>query len=122
MSDHAKRLRNTLGGVSVPEHMHGDNLAILLCSSFEDPDGEQDENGWTEAATDGCDKTLDAIHAHYADRIEALEAALLAADELARAVDHERNMVYQDMGLQMKVSDAVDAALLAYRKATGGAG
>ena len=111
MGDLVRRLRNTLGGVSVPENMHGDNLAILLCSFFEDADGEQDESGWTEAATDGCDKTLDAIHAHYAPRIEALEAALLAADELAQSA---HNTIHDDADTSL-----VDA-LAAYRRATGG--
>ena len=77
MSDElVKRLRHTLGSVSVDEHMHGDNLAILLCSFYEDAEGEIDDNGWTEVAVTGCERTLDAIHAHYADRIEALEAAI----------------------------------------------
>ena len=82
MSDLVKRLRHTLGSVSVDEHMHGDNLAILLCSFYEDAEGEIDDNGWTEVAVTGCERTLDAIHAHYADRIEALEAALAQIDAL----------------------------------------
>ena len=60
------------------------------------------------------------IAADEKKRADDAEAALQAADELARAVDHERNMACQDMALQMKVADAVDSALAAYRKARGG--
>ena len=67
MSIELIRLRLRLGGVSVPDHMHGDNLAILLATFYEDADGVIDENGWTELALEATEKTLDAIHAHYAD-------------------------------------------------------
>ncbi|QDP48427.1 MAG: hypothetical protein Tp118SUR00d2C21406231_43 [Prokaryotic dsDNA virus sp.] len=52
-------------------------------------------------------------------RVPDLEAALLAADELAAAIDQERNMVCQDFDAQAKSAAAVDEALAAYRKATG---
>jgi hypothetical protein len=67
MTDELIRLRLRLGSVSVPEHMHGDNLAILLATFYEDADGDIDENGWTELALEATEMTLDAIHAHYAD-------------------------------------------------------
>jgi hypothetical protein len=77
MDDIVKRLNARLGGVEVPDAMHGDNLAIVLCSFYEDAEGEQDDNGWTEAATKNCEATLEAIRQHYAplgDRIAELEA------------------------------------------------
>ena len=40
-----------------------------------------------------------------------------AADALADAVAHERNMVCQDIGMQQDVAQAVDDALTAYRLA-----
>lgn len=46
--------------------------------------------------------------------------ALLAANELARAVDDQRNMVCQDFGLQQRADEAVDTALAAYRRAIAG--
>lgn len=78
MDDLVKRLNARLGGVEVPDAMHGDNLAIVLCSFYEDAEGEQDDNGWTEAATKNCEATLEAIRQHYAPlgaRIEEWEAA-----------------------------------------------
>lgn len=65
-----ERAGDRLGGVSI-ERMEGDNLAITLCSHFDDPDQEMDETGWTEAAVDGCDETLSAIRAHYTAAITA---------------------------------------------------
>ena len=52
-----------------------------------------------------------------AARISALEDALAKADELAGAVDHERNMVCQDFGMQQKCAETVDSTLTAYRQA-----
>lgn len=57
-----------------------------------------------------------AAIAHSAD----FARALIAADELVRAVVHEREMPCQDMGLQIEASSAVDAALATYRKAVEG--
>lgn len=44
---------------------------------------------------------------------------LKAADQLADAIDHERNMVCQDIGMQMEVSEKVEVALAVYRKMRG---
>ena len=43
-----------------------------LCSHFDDPDQEQDDNVWGEAATQGYDETLDAILARYVTAIRAI--------------------------------------------------
>jgi hypothetical protein len=69
-------LRDTLGGITCPEVMHGDNLAIVLCTAFDDSGPTDEETGWSVSAIEGCNATLSAIHAHYAPRIAALEAAL----------------------------------------------
>jgi hypothetical protein len=77
------KLRAALGGVSLSE-MQGDNLAIALCTFFENPDQEEDEEThWTPDAIKGCDRTLDAIHAHYAAYIAELENKV-EAENLAR--------------------------------------
>ena len=77
-------LQERLGGVEVPETMHGDNLAILLCSFFEDAEGEINDNGWTDAAIAGQDAVLTAIRAHYEPAfrtITALRAQLAKAEQ-----------------------------------------
>ena len=78
MSRTLRELRETLPGVQA-QTMQGDNLAILLASFFEPgiEDDELDDSGtWRQGAIDAADQVLDAIHAHYSDRIEKLEAAL----------------------------------------------
>ena len=50
-----------------------------------------------------------------ADRIEELEARVAAADKLAEAVTHEREMVCQDFGMQQDAAPAVHNALSAYQ-------
>ncbi len=61
---------------------------------------------------------FEAEHKRRIARVPDLERALLAAEELAAAVSHERNMVCQDLGMQLQASEAVEAALAAYREAT----
>lgn len=81
----ADKLRERLGGVSSPE-MNGDNLAITLCSHFDDPDDEDgaDDSGWSTAAVNGCNSTLDAIHALYL-------ATLTAREEIIAGLTGERD-------------------------------
>ncbi|CDP50667.1 hypothetical protein [Devosia sp. DBB001] len=69
-------LRQHIGGVSV-DLFGGDNLAIFLVSEFEPriKNKTLDESGtWKQGAIDATNLVLDAIHAHYAPTIEALEA------------------------------------------------
>lgn len=79
MTDIVKLTSERLGGVTTPR-MEGDNLAVLLCSVFENPDQEVDEEtGWTLDAVTGCNEVLDAIREHYrplADTIEQLRARI----------------------------------------------
>lgn len=55
-------------------------------------------------------------------RLPDLEAKYIAlkeaADELAESMSHERNMVCQDIGMQLDASSRVDAALARYREAS----
>ena len=45
------------------EAMNGDNLAVTLCSYFEDADdtSEPDDNGWSQSATDAYDEIKQEI-------------------------------------------------------------
>lgn len=76
------------------------------------------EATWTEGkgCEHGCDDVaeLKADVKRQAARIAHLEARIAAADALAEAVNHEQNMVCQDMGKQLDASLAVDEALAAY--------
>lgn len=55
--------------------MGGDNLAIVLCSHFDNPDQPQDdETGWSEDATRGYDEVKAAIAAHFAPILSRLNA------------------------------------------------
>ena len=53
-------------------------------------------------------------------RIDALERQAKAADALAEAVTHEREMVCQDFGMQQDAATAVHNALAAYTAAKEG--
>jgi len=66
--------QSKLGHVSI-DAMNGDNLAVTLCSHFDDGEGDEDENGWTPAASDGCDDTLKAIHAVYVAALARVKAS-----------------------------------------------
>lgn len=60
-----KRIDASLGGITTPR-MNGDNLAVLLCSYFDNPDQpNEDETGWTADAMAGCEEVLAAIRLHY---------------------------------------------------------
>lgn len=78
-----ERLNERLGGVETPM-MQGDNLAVMLCSFFDNPDQEpgcDDDCGWTADALAGCNEVLEATRAHYAPlatAITTLEAELAA--------------------------------------------
>ncbi len=75
------RLRERLGSIQT-ECMNGDNLAVTLCTSFENYEQEtSDETGWTPDAEAGCTQVLDAIHAHYAAEIERLTRELAQANK-----------------------------------------
>lgn len=59
------KLGKSIGGIKTPR-MEGDNLAIVLCGHFDNPEQEDDgETGWTPDATAGCDEVLAAIRKHY---------------------------------------------------------
>ena len=63
--DTIRRLGESVGGIRTPR-MEGDNLAVILCSYFDNPDqAVDDELGWTPDAVAGCDEVLAAIRLHY---------------------------------------------------------
>jgi len=58
-----QRANDRLPGIEVPA-MKGDNLAVILCSAFDDG-GEEDDSGWSDAASEGYKQTIAAIREHY---------------------------------------------------------
>lgn len=70
MGRRIEQVRYRIGGVEIDE-MEGDNLAITLCSAFDDPDDEVGENGWTERATTCHDKIMSLVHAQYVAAMNA---------------------------------------------------
>jgi Flp pilus assembly protein TadB len=75
------------------------------------------ERIWAEPGMPGY---LDEVSPTYTVgyiRADLHDALVKAADELAEAVDQERNMVCQDIGMQLKVSEVVYAALTYYKQA-----
>ena len=82
-----QKYRNLLGSVGVgePTVLTADNIAIVLCTYFEDlpecpKDDEDSETGWSKWAMQETDKVLDIaldeIIMPLVDRIEVLEAQL----------------------------------------------
>jgi hypothetical protein len=79
------------------------------------------EAGTPDLAAAYCDWGLYSANQVFADcarqaRVPDMEAALIAADELARAIDKEELTA---MKWAVSISDEVQKALAAYRKATG---
>jgi len=70
----ADELRTSLGWVEIAGEE--DNLAIMLCTVFDDGGPEDSDTGWSEAAVAGYEKTRDAIHAHYASALAARDARI----------------------------------------------
>ena len=73
----AKAVIARLADIETPQ-MKGDNLAVTLCSYFENPDQDEGEHGWTPDAIKGYDDVMAAIKEHL--------APLAAAPDLARLV------------------------------------
>lgn len=66
-----KKANERLPGVETPL-MRGDNLAVCLCSFFDDGDKEtEDDTGWSEAARRGYEEVIAAIRRHYTNTIRA---------------------------------------------------
>jgi len=74
----ADELRASLGWVEIAGEE--DNLAIMLCTVFDDGGPEDSDTGWSEAAVAGYEKTRDAIHAHYASALAARDARIAALE------------------------------------------
>lgn len=70
-----ERAIERLAGIST-ERMEGDNLAILLCSHFENPDQEvEDDTGWTPDAVEGFHEVEKAFREHFAPILATLSAS-----------------------------------------------
>lgn len=65
-----KKACDTVMGIETPM-MRGDNLAVTLCSYFEDIEGEPDDNGWHPRAIEGCDQVKRGIEQHFLKAIDA---------------------------------------------------
>ena len=67
-----ERLIDRIMSLSTPM-MEGDNLAIVLCSFFENPEQDVcDDTGWTDAATTGYEEVRAAIQDHFSPILAAL--------------------------------------------------
>lgn len=59
-----------LGGIETTL-MHGDNLAVTLCTHFDDGADSDDDTGWSPSAIAGYQEVTDAICEHYTAAIRA---------------------------------------------------
>lgn len=82
------------------EAMNGDNLAVTLCSHFDDPDGgELDDNGWSQAATDAYDEIKAEIAGKFVPVREAI-AAFARHRQQAEREEEEAHKIGIDEGRQ----------------------
>lgn len=65
-----KKACETVMGIETPM-MKGDNLAIMICTHFEDREGEPDDNGWHPKAIEGHDQVKLKIEQHFLQAIDA---------------------------------------------------
>lgn len=65
-----KKACETVMGIETPM-MGGDNLAIMICTHFEDIEGETDDNGWHPKAIEGHDQVKLKIEQHFLQAIDA---------------------------------------------------
>lgn len=72
------------------------------------------ERIWAEPGMPGYLDEASATYTVEYIRSDLHAELMLAADDLADAVDQERNMTCQDFGMQLKASEVVGAALTAY--------
>ena len=63
-------------GIEVPA-MNGDNLAVSLCTYFDEGEGEEGDSGWSPSATEGYEQVKKALKEHFAPFIEQLESFTL---------------------------------------------
>lgn len=74
------------------------------------------ERIWAEPGLPGYLDEASNVYTVQYIRADIHDALVKAADELADAVDQERNMVCQDFGMQLKASEVVKDALATYKQ------
>jgi hypothetical protein len=57
-----------VGNIETPL-MRGDNLAVTLCTHFDDGGPSDDDTGWSDAAVAGYEQVAAAIRSHYSAAI-----------------------------------------------------
>lgn len=72
-SENISALRERLGGIGI-DQMGTDNLAISLATYFDDGEEPNEHPAWSDAAINGANALLDAIHAHYEPILSSLSA------------------------------------------------
>ncbi len=108
--------RDREAGTPGPWHLHD-------CKDWDGRATYHYQEVWTE----DCDVIAAEVYRAHNDggsanmsriaRIPEMEAALLAAEELAEAVEGEDQMMCQDWNLQNQVVERKQAALAAFKKA-----
>lgn len=98
-------------GVEI-EQMGGDNLAVLLCSHFDDPDdgSEECDNGWSQTATDAYEEIKQEITGLFVPVREALSTLTTENAALAARVDALEN--HADMLAQLLTRACGDISAL----------
>ena len=56
-------------GIETP-CMEGDNLAVTICTHFEDSEGEPCDNGWHEGATNAYEEIKTAVIRHFRNALK----------------------------------------------------
>lgn len=88
MSKIVEQLNNSLPSISTPM-MKGDNLAIVLCTVFDDGREETaDDNGWSIAARNGYEEVIAAIRDHYKPAADTITALRAEVEDLGNRLHH----------------------------------
>ena len=119
MTDELDRAIDRIMGVGI-EAMGGDNLAVLLCSHFDDPDdgSDMDDTGWSETATNAYEEIKREIEglfvpvrAELAAMRQEIEAQIATTERTtALAQKAMREVVERDAMIHQLGENAAKAA------------